>query len=137
MGALLDDRGAFAVVLAEDEERAALHAGGGEVGERIRGDIRADSGLEGDCAAHRVVDGGAEHGRGAGFVGVGFDVHAELIENVARVVQHVHDVRNGSALVAADIGDAGLEQGLGHGEDGLAVEGFAFAELEFRYFLFE
>src|SRR6185295_10317484 len=83
------------------------------------------------------VDRGAEHRRGAGFVGVGLDVHAELVEDAARVVQHVHDVRHRRALVAADVGHARLEQRLGDGEDRLAVEYLAVGELQLLDFLFE
>jgi hypothetical protein len=43
---------------------------------------------------------------------------------------HVEQVGDGRALVAADVGDAGLQQGLGDGEDALAVEGLALAQLE-------
>ena len=64
-------------------------------------------------------------------------MHAELIEDVAGVVEHVHDMRNRRTLVAAHIGNARLEQRLRYGKDRLAVEGFAFAELELLYFLLE
>ena len=40
--ALLHDRRAFAVVLADDDERAAGDAARGEVGERVGGDVDAD-----------------------------------------------------------------------------------------------
>ena len=60
-----------------------------------------------------------------------------LVENLARVVQHVHHVRHRRALVAADVGDARLQQRLGDGKDRLAVEHLALAELELRHFLFE
>ncbi len=39
-------------------------------------------------------------------------MHAKLVHDVARVIQHVHHVRYRGALVAADVGDAGLEQRL-------------------------
>src|SRR5262249_56764467 len=41
------------------------------------------------------------------------------------------------ALIAADIAHAGLQQRLGHGEDALAVEGLALAELERLHLFFE
>ncbi len=137
VASLLDDRGAFAVVLAQDDQRAALDAGGGEVGERIRGDIGAHGGLEGHRAAHRVVDGSAEHRRGACLVGVGFDVHAELVEDAAGVVQDIHDVRHRRALVAADVGDPRLQERLGHGEDRLAMKHLAVRELQLLDFFLE
>ena len=42
VAALLHDRGAFAVVLADDDQRAAGDAARGEVGERVGGDVGAD-----------------------------------------------------------------------------------------------
>ena len=40
--ALLHDRGAFAVILADDDQRAAGDAAGREIGDRVGGDIGAD-----------------------------------------------------------------------------------------------
>ena len=79
VAALLHDRGAFAVVLADDDQRAAGHAAGGEVGERVGGDIGADRGLEGDRAAQRIVDRGGERRGGGGLVGARLEVDAELL----------------------------------------------------------
>jgi hypothetical protein len=137
VAALLDDGGALAVVLAQDDDGAALHAGGGEVRQGIGGHVGANRGLESHGAAHRIVDRGAEHGGSPGLVGVGLDVHAKLVEDVARVVQHVHDVRHGGALVAADVGHARLQERLGHGQDRLAVEGLVVAQLELGDFFLE
>jgi hypothetical protein len=61
----------------------------------------------------------------------------ELAHDVVGVVQHVHHVRHGRALVAADIGNAGLQERLGHGEDAFAVEGLSRTELEQLDFLLE
>src|SRR3970282_1749831 len=132
VAALLDDGGALAVVLAEHDERAALHARGGEVGERIGSDVGAHRGLEGHRAAQGVIDGRAEHRRRAPFRGVRLDMHAELVQDVARVVQHVHHVRHRRALVAADVRHARLQQRLGDRENAFAVERLAVAEPEFR-----
>ena len=126
--ALLDDAGALAVVLADDDERTALHAGRGEVGERVGGDVGADDRLPGDGAAQGIVDGGAEHGGGGGLVGAGLEMDAEVAEQALRLHQHVEQVAHRRALVAADIGDARLQQRLGDGEDAFAVEGLAGAE---------
>ena len=49
---------------------------------------------------------------------------------VRGVGQHVHQMRDRRALVAADIGDAGLQQRLGDGENALAAEFLAVAELQ-------
>ena len=61
-------------------------------------------------------------------------MHAELIEDGARIGQHVHEVRDGRALIAADVTDARLQQRLGDGEDGLALEGLARRELQRLHF---
>ena len=49
-------------------------------------------------------------------------------EQALRLHQHVEQVAHRRALVAADVGDARLQQRLGHGQDALAVEGLAGAE---------
>ena len=55
---------------------------------------------------------------------------AELVEDVVRVREHVHQVRDRRALVAGDVGHAGLKEGLGDGEDAFAGELVALAEME-------
>ena len=57
-------------------------------------------------------------------------MHAELGQVVLRLHQHVEQVRHRRALVAADVGDAGLQQRLGDREDALAVEDLAGAEAQ-------
>src|SRR5207237_10533070 len=79
MAALLDDRGALAVVLAEDDQRAAQHAGRSQVGERVGGDIGAHRRLEGHRAAHRVVERRPEHRHGARFGSLAVLVDAALL----------------------------------------------------------
>jgi hypothetical protein len=64
-------------------------------------------------------------------------VHAQLVEQLARIGQHVHEVRHRRALVAADVGDAGLQQRLGDGEDALAGEGLAGAKPQLGDFRLE
>src|SRR6266581_2167797 len=81
-------------------------------------------------AAQGVVDRGAEHRSRARLGRVGLDMDAELVHDVAGVVQHVHDVRYRRPLVAADVGDARLQEGLGHGEDAFPVESLPRAQLE-------
>ena len=57
-------------------------------------------------------------------------MNAELAEQVLRVGQDVHQMGNRGALIAANIGDAGLQQGFGQREDAFAPELLAFAEFE-------
>ena len=64
-------------------------------------------------------------------------MHAEFAHDVFGVDQHVEQMRHRRALIAADIGDAGLQQRLGHGEDAFAAEGLAVAERERLHFLLE
>ena len=49
-------------------------------------------------------------------------MHAELLEDVVGVGQHVHQVRDRRALIAGHVGHAGLEQRLGDRENALAAE---------------
>ena len=55
---------------------------------------------------------------------------AEFVEDILCVAQHVDEMRDGGAGIAADIGDAGLQQRLGDGEDAFATERIAVAEPE-------
>ena len=128
VGALLDDRRAFAVVLAHDDQRAAHDAGRGEVRKRVGGHVGADDRLPGDRAAQRVVDRCAEHCGGGGLVRAGLDVHAQLVQVGLGLDHHVEQVRHRRALVAADIGHAVLQQRLGDREDAFAIEGRARAQ---------
>ncbi len=57
-------------------------------------------------------------------------MHAEVIQYLARIGENVHQVRDGRALIAADIGHACLQQGLRDGEYGLAFEYLAGSEPE-------
>ncbi len=137
IGALLDDARALAVVLAEDDHRAADHARGGEVRERIGRHVGADDRFPGHRAAQRIVDRGAQHGGRGGFVGAGFQMHAEVADDVLGIDQHVEQVRNRRALIAADIAHARLQQRLGDREDAFAVEGLAVAEPQRLYLFLE
>ena len=125
--ALLNHACAFAVILADDDQRAAGHAGRGKVRKRVRRNVGADDRFPRHRAAERIVDRGAQHRRGRGLVGAGFDLHAELGQVVLRLDQDVEQVRHRRALVAADIRDTRLQQGLGDREDAFAVEGLARA----------
>ena len=53
---------------------------------------------------------------------------AELVEQVLRFDQHIDQMRHRRALVAADIGNARLQDRLGDGEDALAAEALALAQ---------
>ncbi len=128
MAALLHDRGAFAVVFADDDERPAGHAPGGQVGQRVGGHVGAHRGLEGHRAAQRIVDRCGERCRRGGLAGAVLEADAVLGQDVLRIGQHVHQVRDRRALVAGDIGDARLQQRLGHREDAFAAEHLAGAQ---------
>ena len=134
VGAFLHDRGALAIILTDDDHRAASDAGRGEVGEGVGGDVGAGGGFPGDGAANGVVDGGGEGGGGGGFAGGGFKMHAEFAENVLRVAQHVHQMRDRRALVAGDVADAALQQRLGDGQNAFAAELVACPEPEVLHF---
>jgi hypothetical protein len=57
-------------------------------------------------------------------------VHAEFVHVRLRLDHHVEQVRHRRALVAADVGNAGLQQRLGDREDALAVERVARAQAQ-------
>ena len=54
----------------------------------------------------------------------------QLVQKVLRFDQHVDQMRDRRALVAADIGHARLQDGLGDGEDALAAKDLALAQPE-------
>ena len=135
--ALLDDAGAFAVVLAEDDHGAADHAGRRQIGERVGGDIGADDRFPGHRAAQGIIDRGAEHGGGGRLVRTGLQMHAEFGHDVLGVHQHVEQMRDRRALIAADVRDARLQQRLGDRENAFAVEGLAVAQPQRLHFLLE
>jgi hypothetical protein len=128
--ALLHDARSFAVVFADDEQRAAGDAARRQVGERVGRHVRADGGLERDGAAQRIVDRRGQRRRRRRLRRAVLEVHAQLGEHVAGVGQHVHQVRDRRALVAGDVGDARLQQRLRHGEDALAAEFVAVAQAQ-------
>ena len=133
--ALLHDRGALAVVLADDDERAAGHPARRHVRERIARHVRTHGRFPGDGAADGVVHGSRQHGRGGGLRGARLEPRAQVLEHVLGVRQHVHQVRDRRALIAAHVAHAGLQQCLGDGEDRLAVKFLALAETQLADFL--
>ncbi len=135
IGALLDHARALAVILAQNDHRAADHAGRRQVRQGVCRHVRPDDRLPGDGAAQRIVDRGTQHGGGGGLVGAGFQMHAELGHHVLGVDQHVEQVRHRRALVAAHIGDPGLQQRLGDRQNALAAENLPVAELQRLHFL--
>ena len=57
-------------------------------------------------------------------------MNAELLEEWRRIGEHVHQMRDGRALIAADVSDAGLQQRFGDRENAFAVEHVAGTEAE-------
>ena len=82
VGALLNDARALAVILAEHDERAADDAGRGEIRQCVRGHVGADDRFPGHRAAQRIIDRGAQHRGGRGLIGAGFDVNAEIGQQI-------------------------------------------------------
>ena len=103
MAALLHDRGAFAVVLTDDNQRAAGDPARGKVGERVGGDVGADGRLERRGAAQRIVDRGGERRGGGGLVRACLEADAELAQHVVRIGEHINEVRDRRALVAGHV----------------------------------
>ena len=125
VAALLHDRGTLAIVLAHDHERAARDPARGQVRQRVGGHVGADGGLERDRAAQGIVHRGRQRRGGGGLAGAVLEADAVFGKDVLRIREDVHQVRNGRALVARDVGHPGLQQRLGDGEDALAAEDFS------------
>ena len=125
--ALLHDAGTLSVILTHDQHGAAGHPARGQIGQRVRRHIGAHSGFESDCAAQRVIDRGGQSGRRRGLRGTVLEVHAQLLQYVVGVGQHIHQVRDRRPLVARHIRHAGLQQGLGDGKNTFALEFVAIA----------
>ena len=61
-------------------------------------------------------------------------MHAELGHDLLRVGEHIHQMGNRRALIAADIGNAGLQQRLGDRENAFAAEFLAFSKFKILHF---
>ena len=120
--ALLHDAGALTVVFADDDHRAARNAARREVGERVGGDVGADRGFECHRAAKRIVHGRGQRRGSRGFRGALLEVNTELFQNVARVRQNIHQMRDRRALIAGDIRHSRLQESLGDGQNSLTAE---------------
>ncbi len=137
VAALLHDRGAFAVVLTDNDERAAGDAARGKVGQRVGGDVGSGRRLERRGAAQRVIDRRGERGGGRRLVRARLEADAELAQHVVRIGEHVDQMRDRRALIAGHVGHAGLQQRLGNGENSLAAEFFPGAEPQLCDLAFE
>ena len=62
-------------------------------------------------------------------------MHAQFLQDVVGVGQHVHQVRYRRALVARHIRHTRLQQGLGDGQNALAVELVAITQAKFLHLL--
>ena len=99
--------------------------------QRVGGHVGADDRLPRDGAAYRIVDGRAEQRRGGGLAARELEVDAERPEQrVVGVGEHVEQMRDRRAGIAADVTDAGLQQRLRDGENALAPEDLAFPVAE-------
>src|SRR5262245_21097937 len=98
------------------------------MGEGIRRDIGADHRLPGDDPAHRVVDRRPQECGGRRLAAGDLEVGPHGLEQrLVRLRQDVEEVRDRRPGVAAHVGDARLEDGLGDGQDALAGEDLAGA----------
>src|SRR5690625_7774828 len=57
-------------------------------------------------------------------------MHAQILEYFVGIMENIHQVGNGSALIAAHITHAGLQQRLGDTENSFAVEFLAGAHAQ-------
>ena len=80
---------------------------------------------------------GGQHRRGCRFRGVRLIAHTQVRENILGIGQHIHQVADRRALIAADVADPILKQCLGDRQNTLAGEGLALTEAEFPDFMCE
>ena len=92
MRAFLHDACAFAVILTQYDQRAALDSRRRKVRKGVRGDIGADGGFPSHGTAQRVVDRSRQHRRSRGFTGRSLEVHAEFVEDVTGIREHIHQM---------------------------------------------
>ena len=137
MRAFLHDARAFTVVFADDDDHAALDTARREIGKCVARNICADRRFEGHSAAQRIIHRYRSHRSRRRLTGARFEVHAKFLEDFLRIRQHIHQVRDRCALVPANVGNAGLQQGLGNREDAFARKLLARAKPEFFDFFFE
>ena len=64
-------------------------------------------------------------------------MHAEVVHHVLGVGEHVHEMRDRRALIAGDVRDAGLKQGLGDRENAFAAKNVAGAQPQVLNFALE
>ena len=64
-------------------------------------------------------------------------MHAGFAQEFVGVAEHVHQMGNGRALISTHIGDASLQQRLGHRENAFAAEILARAKAKFFHFRLE
>ena len=133
----MHDRRPFAVILAHDNQRAAGDAGGAEVGQRVRRDIDADRPLEGDSTPDGIVDRGGQHGGGGGFACVCLEPDTQFAQHILRVCQHIHQVADRRALIAANIAHTVFQQRLSQGQNAFARKHITVAFAQVLYLFFE
>ncbi len=92
--------------------------------------LSSDRRLERHRAADRIHHGSRQHRGSSGFGRRGFEMNAQFLQYVLGVGQHIHQMRDRSALIAAHIGDTRLQQRLGDRQDSLAAELLTGSELE-------
>ncbi len=62
---------------------------------------------------------------------------AEVVHHVLGVGEHVHEMRDRRALIACDVGNAGLKQGFGDRENAFAAKDIASAQPQVLNFALE
>jgi len=75
-----------------------------------------------------------QHRRSSSLRGVGLETNAKLGHQLFCVGQNIHQMRNGRALIPADIPNTTLKQCFGYGQNAFARENIAFALSKVLYF---
>ncbi len=137
MAAFLHDGGTFAIVFPNDDQRTACHPTGCQIGQRVRRDIGANGGFEGNRAANGIMDRRRKHCRSGGFSRIRFIPDAQFPQDFLRVGQNVHQVRNRRALITTNIADTGFQQRLGDCQNAFPPKFLASTDLQLLDFFLE
>ena len=127
VGALLHDRGAFAVILADHDQAPPVTP------LEDRFDSASDATLvpavDFQVTAPRTgyMTDAESVAAAAGFGSGRLEMDAEVVHHVLGVGEDVHEMRDRRALIAGDVRNAGLQQGLGDRENAFAAKDFAGA----------
>ena len=137
VGAFLYDAGTLAIILADNDQRTALHTRRCEIRQGVSGDIRPDNGFPSDRPTHRIVDRCSQHGGSSSLVHARLDVNTKTAHLILGFHEHIEKMANRCSLIAAHIRHTRLQQGLGDCDNALTLKHVAIRQFQALDFAFE